>query len=194
MKPNKKLLPEIRDRYSPRKFKEKKIEKEKIDLILEAARWAPSGFNNQPWRYIVVDKKSKNRKELEDSLMPGNGWAKTAPLLLVCFTNKKFQRSGNKIPYHIYDSALSVMNLTIEAENQGLKSHQMGGFFGKKVKEALSVPDDYDILVVIAVGYEDKELWLIQKMGEGIRNKLFKPRQRKPIEEIAFYDDFKIAQ
>jgi nitroreductase len=184
------ILNYIKNRYSPRNFSNKTIEQEKINCLLEAARWAPSGFNNQPWRYIVVDKKSLSRKSLEKSLMPGNGWASTAPLLIVCITNKKFQSSANNIPYHIYDSALSVMNLCIEAEHQGLKSHQMGGFFSGKVRSSLNIPEEYDVLVVIALGYEDKNLKLTQKISEGIKNKLFKPRERKELKEIVSYNFF----
>ncbi|HEY9705245.1 MAG TPA: nitroreductase family protein [Allocoleopsis sp.] len=189
-KSNQKILSYINDRYSPRNFLNKEIEIEKLDLIFQAARLAPSGFNNQPWRYIVVNKNSPTRKDLENSLMPGNGWASSAPTLIVCFSNKKFQSSANGIPYYIYDSALSVMSLCIEAEHQGLKSHQMGGFFAGKVRKALNIPEDYDILVVIAIGYEDKNLRITQKISEGIKNKIFKPRERKELKEILFYDYF----
>ena len=185
------ILKAISGRYSPKKFSEQEIETEKLNSIFEAARVAPSGFNNQPWRYVFIDKKSKNRDKLEKSLMPGNGWAKTAPGLIVCFTNKKFQKSANNIPYHIYDSALSVMSLVIEAENQGLKTHQMGGFFGTKVKEAVNIPEEYDVLVVIAIGYEDGNLNIVEKIRDKIINKIIKSRDRKKIEEIVYYDSYK---
>jgi nitroreductase len=186
-----KILPQIKNRYSPRKFFDKEIEKQKIKLILESARLAPSGFNNQPWRYILVDKKSKNRKKLESSLMLGNGWANSAPMLIVCFTHKKFQKSLHKIPYRIYDSALSVMSLVIEAEHQGLKAHQMSGFYPEKVKKALNIPEDFDVLVVIALGYEDKELKGFQKIKNNIVNKIINSRQRKEIKEIVFVDNYR---
>ncbi len=185
-----KILNSIRNRYSPRDFLDKPIENEKINSILEAARLAPSGFNNQPWRYVLVDKKSKNRKKLEHSLLPGNGWAKSAPLLIVLFTHEKFQKSANNIPYHIYDSALSMMSLVIEAENQGLKTHQMGGFVSSKVKKSLSIPLDYDILVVCAVGYESKKLGIKSKIRNSIINKIIKHKERKKIQEIFFIDEF----
>jgi nitroreductase len=190
MKPNQKLLKEIRDRYSPRKFKSKQIPEKTLNLILEAARWAPSGFNNQPWRYIIVNKSHKTRAALEKSLLPGNGWAKTAPTLIVCHTNKKFQKSGNDIPYHVYDSALSVMSLVIEAEHQGLKSHQMGGFSKSKVQKALNIPDDHDVLVVIALGYEDRALKLKDKITNKIAEVIARPRTRKPITDFVKQESF----
>jgi len=185
-----KILDAIRNRYSPRDFLDKPVEDIKIKSIFEAARLAPSGFNNQPWRYIVVDKKSPTRKNLEQSLMIGNGWAESAPLLIVLYSNKKFQKSANDIPYHMYDSALSMMSLVIEAENQGLKSHQMGGFYSSKVKKALSIPQDYDVLVVCAVGYEASKLGMTSKIRNSILQKIIDQRKRKEFKEFVSRDSF----
>lgn len=180
----------IKNRYSPRDFLDKPVENRKIISLLEAARWAPSGFNNQPWRYVIVEKNSKNRKKLENSLMLGNGWAKDAHLLIVLFSNKNFQKSANNIPYHVYDSALSMMSLIIEAENQGLKTHQIGGFFSNKVKKALSIPSDSDVLIVCAVGYESKKLGLMSKIKEALVSRLIKQRERKSLDEFVFFDEY----
>jgi nitroreductase len=185
------ILKEIRDRKSVLFFSEKKVSEKIVGDLIEAARWAPSGFNNQPWRYIFVDTAAESRKALEGSLMPGNGWAKTAPYLIVVAASEKDQAGANGVPYHVFDSALSVMNLVLEAEHHGLRTHQMGGFFGKKVAKAVGLPAGYQPLVVIALGYEGTPSSVKAKVSnalyEKLRQKIARPRTRKSPEENFFF-------
>ncbi len=137
------ILKEIKGRKSILFFSEREVAQSEIDDLIEAARWASSDFNNQPWRYVFVQKKDTTRKALEKALMPGNGWATSAPTLIVVASSEKDRRGANGVPYHVSDSALSVMSLCLEAEHQGLRTHQMGGFFGEKVTKAVSLPEGY---------------------------------------------------
>ncbi|MCP8323923.1 MAG: nitroreductase family protein [Candidatus Methylarchaceae archaeon HK02M2] len=185
-----KILPEIKRRKSALVFKEEDVEKEKIDAIIEAARWAPSCANNQSWNYVFVHKTDSTRKNLEDALSIGNGWAKKAPYLVAVGADPDKDCKNNDIPYYAYDAGLSVMNLTIEAEHQGLRVHQMAGWKEEKVKKALEYPGKYRVIVVFAIGYESdvKEIW--DRLEEKIKDKLAKPRKRKPLSDNFFFVSF----
>lgn len=185
------VLREIKDRRSVLSFAEDDVPTGTIGLLIEAARWAPSGFNNQPWRYVFVHRDDATRARVERALMPGNGWAAAAPWLIVVTASARDQRANNNVPYHIYDSALSVMNLCIEAEHQGLRTHQMGGFFAGRVREALGIPASQDVLVVIALGKEGRPSGLRGKLSnalyEKLRDRLAKPRTRKDPSENFYF-------
>jgi len=185
------LLKEIKNRKSPLIFKDKDVEKEKINILIEAARWAPSCFNNQPWKYVFVHKKDKNRKAVERALMPGNGWAKKAPYLVIIGVNSKDDCQFNDVDYSLYDTGLSVMSLTIEAEHQGLSVHQMAGYFKVKIKKAVDFPDSYKVVVVFALGYKDSAKNIRKKMTEKIKNKMAKSRTRNDISKNFFFNHFK---
>ncbi len=188
----KEILSEIGKRKSVYLFKNKDIQKEKIDLLIEAARWAPSSFNNQPWNYIFVHKKDKTRKNLEKALSITNSWAKKAPYLIVVFSKKQDDTIYNGIPYYLYDTGLSTMSLTIEAENQGLSTHHMAGWKAEKVRKTLSIPENYDIIVLIALGYskEKKDKKFFDKLSEGLKEKVLRQRTRKNIKKKFFFERF----
>ena len=185
------VMTEISGRYSPNSFSDEEIEGDKIDALIEAARRAPSSFNNQPWRYVFVSRNESSRKDLENSLALPNSWAKKASHLVVVFAREKDDKPYNKVPYHIYDSGLSAMSLVLEAEHQCLKCHQMAGFDPKKVRLALGIPEEYDVLVIIAVGYENKKLKISEKVGSKIKEKIIGSKNRKPFSEIAYFGKFK---
>lgn len=187
----KNILPEIKNRISPLVFKDKAVEKTKIMAMIEAARWAPSCFNNQPWKYILVDKKDKNRSKVEDALNFGNGWAKKAPYIVIVGGKPKDDCQTNNIDYYLYDAGQSVMSFAMEAVHQGLAVHQMAGFDGQKIKGAVDFPNGYNVIVVMAVGYRDniKKIW--DKLEYKIKDKLSAPRTRKKIEENFFFGKYK---
>jgi len=187
----KNILPEIKKRRSPIVFKNKKVEKDKILAMIEAARWAPSCFNNQPWNYVLVDQKAPNRKEVENALNFGNGWAKKAPYLIVVGGKPKNDCQSNNIDYYLYDTGQSVMSFAIEAVHQGLAVHQMAGWDGKKMKKAVGFPTGYNVIIVMGVGYRDdiKKIW--DKLEQKIKDKLTAPRTRKKIEENFFFGKYK---
>jgi nitroreductase len=191
------ILPEIKNRKSITLFKEKDIEKDKINALIDAAKCSPSSYNNQPWNYVFVHKSDNNRKEVEDSLIVGNGWAKKASYLIVVGGDPDRDTINNGIYYYLFDIGLSVMSLVLEAEHQGLRAHQMSGWEKEKLKKAVDFPNAINPIVVIAVGYEETEdesiksvkgiKGLINKANETIKNIIIGPRKRKPINQNFFF-------
>lgn len=184
------ILPEIRRRKSPLVFAESDVEEAKIDALVEAARWAPSCFNNQPWNYVFIGKNCPTRKDLEDALSRGNGWAKRAPYLVAVGVDPERDCKTNGLPYYAYDAGVSVMNLVIEAEHQGLRVHQMAGYKEGEVRKAAGFPENYRVIVLFALGYEGdaKSIW--DRLEERIKERLAEPRKRKPEHENFFFDAF----
>jgi len=174
--------PLIANRKSVRAFSSKPVEPEKLRAMLESARWAPSCANNQPWRYILVDRKASSRPALEEALAKGNAWAKAAPLLVVVAAREGDDGFYNGVRYYLYDCGMSVMQFVLESENQGLRAHQMAGWDGEKVSSALAIPQDYQSVVVFAVGCEGR----LEDLEPGVQEKERKPRTRKELSEIAF--------
>jgi len=187
------ILAELRKRKSPLVFEEKDIEEEKIDALVEASRWAPSCSNNQSWNYVFVHKVGPTRKAFEEALSLGNGWARKAPYLVAVGANPEEDCKNNGLPYYAYNAGLSVMCLTIEAEHQGLRVHQMAGWNEPKVKKALGFPESHRVVVVFALGYEGdvKRVW--DKLEQKIKDRLAEPRKRKPTSENFFLNKFGTA-
>lgn len=191
------LLPEIKNRRSPLIFEDKPVEQEKQNALLEAARFAPSSYNHQPWRYIVVNQKESLQKARK-GLVEGNFWAKQAPVLIVALSKPEFDDQVDGKDYYLYDTGQSVMSLALEAQHQGLSTHQMLGFKEAVIKKEFAIPDKWRVIVLIAVGYEadiasDKR-GIVKKFGmrmfEKIQERIAKPRERKSVEEIASFNTF----
>lgn len=184
------ILAELRNRVSPIVFDETDFEKEKLPTLVEAARWAPSCSNNQSWNYVFVNKKDTTRMALEDALSRGNAWAKKAPYLVAVAADPDQDCKDNGLPFYAYNAGLSVMCLTIEAEHLGLRVHQMAGWDEQKVKQALGYPSNFRVIVMFALGYEAniKSIWAT--LDERTRNKIAKPRERKPPSENFFSGNY----
>ena len=148
------LLDAIKQRWSPVAIGPEPIEQEKIDTLFEAARWAPSSFNEQPWRYIYATKDDgADREALESLLMDGNDWAKNAYLLIISFTSTRFKRNDRENDKALHDLGSASGYLALQCEPLGLVGHQMGGFYADKANELLGVPEQYVPGSMIAVGY-----------------------------------------
>ncbi|MEQ8303925.1 MAG: nitroreductase family protein [Cyclobacteriaceae bacterium] len=145
----------IKLRRSRRAFSDREVEPDKIKSLFEAARWAPSSMNEQPWSYIYA---TKNQPELYakifDSLMEGNQiWVKDAPLLVVSLARRNFIRNEKENQSAIYDMGGANAFLSLQATELGLNVHQMGGYEKDKIMVNLNVPDAYRVGVVMAIGY-----------------------------------------
>ncbi|MDL2262874.1 nitroreductase family protein, partial [Bacteroidales bacterium OttesenSCG-928-I21] len=179
------ILELIRQRRSPRDFSDREIKEEDLQKIFEAARWAPSSYNRQPWRFIYADR-GKN-PELYDVLLNvmvefNQAWAKAAPVLILAMTTVKYEHYKDDHQYSWYDLALAVENMAIMSEGLGISIHQMSGFDSQKTKEDLNIPENFEPVTMIAMGYAEKTGNLpldIYKMEAA-------PRERKEIEEIFF--------
>ncbi len=149
------ILEIIKNRRSRRAYNEKSIEPEKIKSLFEAARWAPSSSNEQPWKYLYA---TKDQPELYNKVFEALNeanqvWAKDAPLLLVSLARKIFAKSERINGSAKYDVGAANAFLSLQATHLGLNVHQMGGFDHSILRKNLNVPETFDIGVVIAIGY-----------------------------------------
>jgi nitroreductase len=173
----------IRERWSPRAFAERSVEPEKIRSLLEAARWAPSSFNGQPWSYFVATKDEPDElARLADCLVEGNAWAKGAPLLLLSVAATHFAHNGQPNRHAFHDVGLATENLVLQAQAMGLVVHQMAGFLPDRARELLQIPAGQEPLTMLAIGYPGD----VNDLPERLRARESAPRSRKPLSDIAF--------
>lgn len=145
----------LKNRFSTRIFSDKEIDKSIIIDLFEAARWSPSSGNKQPWRFIAGIKNEGNtHSKLVSILNVSNAiWAEKAPLLILAIAKKYLDDSQKLNVYSFYDVGLANANLTFQASTADLFVHQMGGFNGQKAKEVFEIPDDFEPVTVLAIGY-----------------------------------------
>ncbi len=176
----------IAKRWSARAFSTRPVEFSKLLSILEAARWAPSSRNEQPWRYIVFTNDNPEMLIKAQSVLKEiNDYAKRAPILICAITKKTYSENGNPNRLHFHDLGAANENMFLEAFNQGLIMHEMGGFDVQKARDIFSVPEDYEVGIMIAIGYQDT----YHVLPERLRQKAFTPRVRKPLSEIIFIEE-----
>jgi nitroreductase len=177
----------IEQRWSPRAFSVKPVEIEKIQSILEAARWAPSAFNEQPWRFIVGQKGDDTYDSILNTLIDWNIlWAGKANVLIVNIAKKTFSHNGKQNVTFKYDLGQAVSSMILEVVNQGLYSHQMSGFDANKAAELLNIPDDFQAVSVTAIGYYGN----INELPKDIAEVETRPRERKELKDIIFNNKF----
>ena len=174
----------LRRRWSPRAFSDRNVEAEKLLSLFEAARWAPSSFNEQPWSFIVATKDNPaEHAQLLNCLMEKNQqWARLAPVLMVSVARLNFEKTGKPNRHAFHDVGLAMGNLLVQATVLGLFVHQMAGFSVDKVREVYEVPEGFEPVAAIAVGYlADPEI-----LPEAFREQELGPRKRKPISSFVF--------
>lgn len=174
----------IAARRSLRAYSDRPVEPEKVERMLEAARWSPSCANRQPWRFIVVGEDSPSRKAVGESLDPGNGWALRAPVLIVAGAARGDGAVVESREYSLPDTGMALMSLLYRGADQGLLVHPMAGWKEVSLRAALGLPDDFAPVAVVAVGYPGKP----EELDEATRKKDAKPRTRKSLGEVAFAD------
>jgi len=178
------ILEVIRERWSPRAFLDKPVEPAKLLSVLEAARWAPSSFNGQPWFFLVATKSEpEGFAKLLGCLVEGNqAWAKAAPVLMISVAKGTFDHNGKPNRCAVHDVGLASENMTLEAVAQGLFTHGMAGIELDKIREAYGLPEDCDPVAGWALGYAGEP-----DMLEGaLRERELAPRERKKLSEFVF--------
>lgn len=165
------LLPEILLRRSRKKFANRNVPKEIVTEIITAAQLAPSCFNNQPARFIIVH--DEHLKELHPALSRGNAWAKEAPFLLALTSRADLDCQITDRDYFLLGCGLQLENLILQAVHRGLFAHPLAGFNEDVARSALGVPVDHRIYTLVAVGYPDE-------------NEDLEDKGRKPMGEIAY--------
>jgi nitroreductase len=173
-------------RWSPRAFDaNKKISREQILSMIEAARWAPSCFGDEPWRYIVWDKHTDQtawEKAFACLGEPNQKWVKNAPVLYASLANSVFDHNGSANRWAQHDTGAASMALVLQTEALGLVAHQMGGFDAAKLRIAFSIPETFTPMAMIAVGYQaDAEI-----LEGDYKTRELAARSRKPMESRFF--------
>jgi nitroreductase len=183
------LNPQIEKRRSRVSFSSKPVESQKIHLLFEAARWAPSSYNEQPWSFIYGVKDDENSyQKLFDCLMEGNKkWVKNAPLIILSIAKKYLDLDGKPNSYAWHDVGLATENLLIQAVQMGLAVHPMGGFDKKKAIADLSIPEGFEPVAMIAVGYQGE----VNDLSEELRKREQGERVRKAQDEFVFRGQWK---
>jgi nitroreductase len=179
---NHELLPMIADRYSPRAFSSAPVSAEDISLIFDAARRAPSSSNEQPWRFLAGPMETPELHDrMVDVLSEGNRvWAKNAPLLVLAIARRDFRQFDAANRHAWYDTGFAVANLTYQALSLGIYAHPMGGFDAEAARQIFGVPEGYDPVVMIALGYPgDPDI-----LPEPLRGRELQRTPRLPLGEI----------
>jgi nitroreductase len=180
----------LANRWSGRAYDaDKQVTPEQIIGLLEAARWAPSSYGDQPWR-IVVFNKATNLPAWQaafDCLMPSNQtWAKDAPVLLLGCANTVLDANGAANRFAQYDTGAAIENLCLQATHLGLMTHQMGGFYADKAREKFAIPEQFTLMAMISVGYAGN----INELSDELKERELATRKRKLLGELFFSDSW----
>ncbi len=179
------IMDEIKERWSPRSISDKKVKERDIWSILEAARYAPSCFNEQPWKFILAEEE-KDLENMRKLLLDSNRiWADKATVLITIISKKTFDMNGKDNYWYKFDAGTAWAYLSLEAQRRGLITHAMGGFKKEEGRKLLNIPEEYDIMAVIAVGIIGNK----EDLDESLKERE-DPGDRKPLEEIVFQGKF----
>jgi nitroreductase len=175
--------PLLARRWSPRAFSERTVDKAVLCSLFEAARWAPSCFNEQPWSFLLADRENAAEFDrLASCLSPGNHWARRAPVLMLSVAALDFAKNSKPNRHAYHDVGLAVENLVIQATAMGLVAHQMAGFDVEKAREVFRIPARHDPVAMIALGYPGDP----DSLPEDLRKRELAQRSRKPIRKFVY--------
>jgi len=173
----------LKKRWSPRAFDERPVEVNKLLSLFEAARWAPSSNNEQPWRFLVATKENKAEYDrLFNCLIEGNQqWAHHAPMLLLSVAKLQFE-DGSPNRHAFHDTGMAAENLVLQATALGLVAHQMAGFRIDQARADCQIPEGYEPVAMIAVGYPGDPA----QLSDRLRAREGQPRVRRPLTEFLY--------
>jgi len=183
------VLDPIKHRWSPRAYEDKPVEVAKLRSMFEAARWAASAFNEQPWRFIVAtkDDPAAYEKALGCLVEANQAWAKAAPVLVLTVVSHNFAYNGSANRVALHDLGQAAAHLALEATNQGLIIHQMAGIDQDKIKAAYNLPEGFTAETGIAIGYAGTP----DDLPEGkLREMETAERKRNAFDDFVFGDDW----
>ncbi len=177
----------ILERWSPRAMSGESIKQEDFLRLIEAARWAPSSYNGQPWRFIFAFRQTPAWDKLFDLMVPFNqSWAKQAAVLVILASKKTFEFNGKPARTHSFDAGAAWENLALQAHAMGLVAHGMEGFDYDRAHSELKIPDDYDVEMMFAIGKPGRKEDLPQDLQEREE-----PSNRQPIKDLIFEGQWK---
>jgi nitroreductase len=182
----------IKNRWSPVCFDaSKRVELEQIGSLLEAARWAASCFNEQPWNFIVATKDNPEEyQKLFSCIVEANQkWVKNAPVLMIAVAKLNFAYNNKPNRHAFHDVGLAISNLSLQAETMSLRAHCMAGFDAEKAKKIYSIPEIFEAITAIAIGYQGD----VNECEPELQEREKKPRSRKELEDFVFRNNWGIS-
>ena len=173
----------LKQRYSPRIFKDKKLSKQNIKQLFEAVRWAASSSNQQPWRFLYAEKETEAYDNILDCLSEDNKkWAVNAPLLMLTAYKEKTDQGTDNF-HALHDLGLGLGGMTVQAQYMGIALHHMAGVDWKKAHEVFNVPEGYHVTTAVAMGYYGGDL---DNLPNDLQKQEVATRKRIPQSEFAF--------
>lgn len=174
----------VRARWSPYAFADRDVAREDLASLFEAARWAPSSYNEQPWGYLLATRGEPEAfARLLSCLVEANqAWARYAPVLALGVATLRFRRNGKPNAAAIHDLGLAAGNLLFEATTRGLFVHQMIGILPDRARELYAIPDEAEAVTGLAIGYPGDP----ERLPEALRQRDLTPRTRRPLAESVF--------
>ncbi len=174
----------ISHRWSPRAFEDRPVEPEKVRALFEAARWAASSYNAQPWSFIIATKDDpENFKKVLDSFVEFNqGWAKSAPLVALSVATLKMPHDGSQNRHAFHDVGQAATTLALQATALGLQVHQMAGILPDKARQIFGIPEGHEAVAGFAVGYPGDP----SSLADPLRQRELGARERKPASSFVF--------
>lgn len=177
----------LEQRWSPRAFDGVKIERSKLQRIFEAARWAPSASNEQPWHFIIGEQGDESFKMIFETLVEFNQlWVKTAPLAGITVGRINGLKSGEPSDWYKYDVGQAIAHMSFQATHEGLYVHQMGGFDRDKAVELFDIPEGYDAITAFAIG----NIGDYKVLHPNLQKSELAERTRKIMDEFVFSNKF----
>jgi nitroreductase len=174
----------LADRWSPYGFEDRPVAEADLLSLFEAARWAASSYNEQPWNYLVATRETPAEFErLLSCLVEANqAWAKTAPVLVLGVVSLRFVKNNKENRAAVHDLGLAAGNLLVEATTRGLSVHQMIGILPDKARELYQIPEHFEAWTALAIGYKADPATL----PDALKERDMAPRERKPLNEFVF--------
>jgi len=181
----------LADRWSPYGFEERLVAEVDLCSLFEAARWAASSYNEQPWNYFVATKENPQEfEQLLSCLVEANqAWAKAAPVLVLGVVSLRFAKNAKDNRAAVHDLGLASGNLVMEATTRGLSVHQMIGILPDKAREVYQIPEHFEAWTAMAIGYNADPA----TMPAALKERDMAPRQRRPLRDFVFAGHWKVA-
>ncbi|MBL7947090.1 MAG: nitroreductase family protein [Flavobacteriales bacterium] len=177
----------LNNRFSPRAFSAREVSDQELELVLEAARWAPSSMNEQPWRFVVTRRGGDAHAQLLETLNPSNRiWGDKAPVLILAMVQRTLSRNGQVNHHARHDLGLATAHFTAQATALGMGVHILGGFNAEAARTAFNVPEDLDIVSVLVLGFPGEA----DQLPENLRERESRRSVRLPLSELVRYGTY----